>query len=179
MNIFALSPLPSIAAQFHCDNHVNKMLIESAQMLSTAWHVVAPDELKINQAGDWTIAHSGMKIYKPFTPNHPCNKWVRECRENYFWLMLLAKHLAKEYTKRFGKVHATQRIVEALEQPPNALPSIVCGTSHVQCMPLIYRKLNNPIDAYREYYRIEKVTFAKWTNTEVPYWFDTILARKA
>ena len=36
MNIFALHQDPVQAAQWHVDDHVNKMIIESAQMLSTA-----------------------------------------------------------------------------------------------------------------------------------------------
>lgn len=171
MNIFVLSGIPSIAAQFHCDNHVNKMLIESAQMLSTAWHIAAPDEVKINQNGDWSIAKTGLKIYKPFNPNHPCNKWVRECRENYMWLTVLAKYLAREFTRRYGKEHATQRIVEALMQPPATLPSINWGTPHVQCMPEQYQRKQDAVAAYREYYKKEKAPFATWTNIEVPYWF--------
>ena len=36
MNIFILDEDPTIAAQMQCDKHVVKMIVESAQMLSTA-----------------------------------------------------------------------------------------------------------------------------------------------
>ena len=36
MNIFVLDEDPTIAAQMQCDKHVVKMIVESAQMLSTA-----------------------------------------------------------------------------------------------------------------------------------------------
>ena len=36
MNIFVLDKNPTIAAQMLCDKHVPKMIVESAQMLSTA-----------------------------------------------------------------------------------------------------------------------------------------------
>lgn len=36
MNIFVLSPDPLVAAEQHCDKHVVKMIIEYAQLLSTA-----------------------------------------------------------------------------------------------------------------------------------------------
>ena len=36
MNIFYLHKKPEISAQLHCDKHVVKMIIEYAQMLSTA-----------------------------------------------------------------------------------------------------------------------------------------------
>ena len=36
MNIFFLAKTPEKSAQYLCDKHVPKMIIESAQMLSTA-----------------------------------------------------------------------------------------------------------------------------------------------
>ena len=36
MNIFFLDKDPKIAAQLQCDKHVVKMILETAQMLSTA-----------------------------------------------------------------------------------------------------------------------------------------------
>ena len=36
MNIFVLNKDPVLAAQEQCDKHVVKMIVESAQMLSTA-----------------------------------------------------------------------------------------------------------------------------------------------
>ena len=36
MNIFFLDKDPKIAAQMQCDKHVVKMILETAQMLSTA-----------------------------------------------------------------------------------------------------------------------------------------------
>ena len=43
MNIFFLDKDPVIAAQSQFDIHVNKMMIESAQLLSTAHHVLQSD----------------------------------------------------------------------------------------------------------------------------------------
>ncbi len=40
MNIFYLDPDPRACAQAHCDTHVVKMVLETAQLLSTAWHVL-------------------------------------------------------------------------------------------------------------------------------------------
>ena len=44
MNIFYLDRDPVIAAQMMCDKHVVKMILESAQMLSTAHRVLDGDE---------------------------------------------------------------------------------------------------------------------------------------
>ena len=43
MNIFRLHDDPYIAAQMHCDKHVVKMILETAQMLSTAWRMTEND----------------------------------------------------------------------------------------------------------------------------------------
>ena len=40
MNIFRLDDDPAVAAYFHCDKHVGKMLIESCQMLAAAQHLL-------------------------------------------------------------------------------------------------------------------------------------------
>ena len=37
MNIFHLHKDPKICAKYHCDKHVVKMILETAQMLSTAY----------------------------------------------------------------------------------------------------------------------------------------------
>ena len=40
MNIFFLDPDPATAASYHNDKHVVKMVLETAQMLSTAHHML-------------------------------------------------------------------------------------------------------------------------------------------
>ena len=40
MNIFVLDKDPVVAAQMQCDKHVVKMIVESAQMLSTAHRIL-------------------------------------------------------------------------------------------------------------------------------------------
>ena len=37
MNIFHLDKDPKICAEYHCDKHIVKMILETAQMLSTAY----------------------------------------------------------------------------------------------------------------------------------------------
>ncbi len=75
MNIFYLDKDPVVAAQMMCDKHVVKMILESAQMLSTAHRVLDGDK-KADSRG----------LYKMVHKNHPCSKWVRECDANYEWL---------------------------------------------------------------------------------------------
>ena len=44
MNIFYLSDHPHLCAEFHCDKHISKMIVETAQMLSTAHHELDGEE---------------------------------------------------------------------------------------------------------------------------------------
>ena len=46
MNIFILDTDPIVAAQLQCDKHVVKMIVESAQMLSTAHRMLDGEETK-------------------------------------------------------------------------------------------------------------------------------------
>ena len=60
MNIFYLDRDPKIAAEMHCDKHVVKMILESAQMMRTAHRVLDGD----------TYADK-IKFYKMAYKNHP------------------------------------------------------------------------------------------------------------
>ena len=44
MNIFYLNKDPKICAEQHCDKHVVKMIVEYAQLLSTAHRVIDGEE---------------------------------------------------------------------------------------------------------------------------------------
>ena len=46
MNIFYLHKDPDICAEYHCDKHVLKMIIEYAQLLSTAHRMLDGEEEK-------------------------------------------------------------------------------------------------------------------------------------
>ena len=44
MNIFYLDRHPKICAEYHCDKHTVKMIIEYAQLMSTAHRVLDGEE---------------------------------------------------------------------------------------------------------------------------------------
>ena len=46
MNIFVLHKDPTVAAQMLCDKHVPKMIVESAQMLSTVHRMLDGEPVK-------------------------------------------------------------------------------------------------------------------------------------
>ena len=87
MNIFYLDKDPKKCAEMHCDKHVVKMILEYAQLLSTAHRVLDGNE--------WAD-HVG--LYKATHKNHPSAIWARESAGNYFWLNKLFQELCKEYT---------------------------------------------------------------------------------
>ena len=161
MNIFYLDRDPEIAAQMMCDKHVVKMILESAQMLSTAHRVLDGDEYA-NKMGLYKLAHK----------NHPSTIWVRTSSENYRWLFNHYDALMQEYTYRYDKTHATSRLRDALNKTPDNIPSTQYpNTDPPQCMPEEC-KGEDTVLAYQTYYIIEKSSFAKWKRREIPEWFN-------
>lgn len=135
MNIFVVDNNPIEAARALCDIHVNKMIVEGMQMLTTALKqsgILAPNELPFRKDG--ITRYSGNAH-----PHHPCTKWVGELLDkptfpnphdvlplevntvrtweaagesglivatpNYSWLYLHTKELLLEYQIRYGKTH--------------------------------------------------------------------------
>lgn len=175
MNIFYLSADPKQCAAEHCDKHVVKMIIEYAQLLSTAHRVldgIAYEELtnKGRMIKRWLIPDlREKKLYKASHVNHPDAIWARESCGNYKYLYNLFTATCDEYTKRYGRVHETDRkLRNILALEPE---KIECAefTTPPQCMP-DHCKDDDTIQAYRNYYITEKKEFAKW-KTQVPEWF--------
>jgi len=106
VNIFALDVNPERAARMHCDRHVVKMILESAQLLSTA--LSARDA----PAAAW-LTRQGL-CYRPTHRHHPCTLWAIHSRGNHTWLEHLALALCREYTYRYGKEHASEKVIRAL-----------------------------------------------------------------
>jgi hypothetical protein len=159
MNIFYLDRDPVIAAQMMCDKHVVKMILESAQMLSTAHRVLDGDNYA-NETGMYKLAHK----------NHPSTIWVRSSLENYVWLYEHMVALMKEYTFRYGKHHATERLLVPLGGCPVTIP-MVGFTDPPMCMP-DYCKGDDTVLSYQNYYIVEKSGFATWKSRVVPEWFN-------
>lgn len=179
MNIFILDENPYLAAQWQHDRHVVKMILESAQMLSTA---VRLGRAPINVAQD--VVDS---CYKVTHQNHPCNLWLRSNAANFAWLTCHLDGLMSEYHRRFGKIHATYelklRFMQIVTQysgadrfwtrdenhkqvvHPEVLALAAQHTPFAVCMPDEFKR-DNAIDSYRTLYREVKVhqTHVKWTR---------------
>ena len=159
MNIFYLDRDIDQCAKYHCNKHVVKMIVEYAQLLSTAHHMLDGDS-----------APEG--IYKQTHVNHPSAKWVRQSSANYYWLRDLAIELCAEYTRRYGKVHKSTGVHLWLSQNIPSLPSSA-KTDHPQCVPDDCKTLpHDPVTAYRQYYNRYKNKFAVWEpRSRTPNWY--------
>ena len=154
MNIFHLHKDPKTCAEYHCDKHVVKMILETGQMLSTAYR---------RHFGD------NDDLYKTAYPRHPMTVWVGNSGGNFSWTMKLLEHLLEQYTLRYNKIHTTSRIFNLL------------NTKHVYWKDLTGDFLDPPlcmpddckrdcyIFSYRKYYKEYKSHFAKYTAVDIPH----------
>ena len=157
MNIFFLDSCPQKAAQYHCDKHVVKMTLETAQLLCTA-HRVLDDGLNHHR-----------DLYKLTHVDHPCSLWVRSSIHHYTWTHDLFYHLAVEYRKRYERTHLSwNKLGSFLEDVPVNIEDNG-WTNPPQCMPEHYRK-KDTVHAYRLYYKGDKASFAKWKLQEPIWW---------
>jgi len=173
MNIFVLHLDPSICAKYHCDKHVVKMIIETTQLLYTCLWICFNNIDEIIKTAPYTL--SGNQGYKMVSKNHPCSIWLRESVSNYEWLIRLGFALCDEYKLRYGKEHACLEHIQWLECVVPDIPDIGI-TKFKIVMPEIckidnYSNFKNVTESYRNYYKMEKKKFAKWTNREMPEWF--------
>jgi len=132
MNIFVLDKDPRKAAAQMCDQHVVKMLLESAQLLCLPF-----DD----------------PPYKPTHQNHPCSKWVLESDGNYEWLLCHATALCIEYRRRYDKQHKSRSVIQWCGQ--NYTGNLNPSHMYVfpQCMPDEFKVDGDPVKAYRNYYQ--------------------------
>lgn len=152
MNIFYLHDSPAIAASLHCDQHIHKMILETAQLLSTAMHIRFPTFP--------AYASISPMLYKPAYVAHPCAIWARQTNGNMLWLCELALSLQseRESVANCGE-HASIpviRIVQEFIHTINPYSSFNNDhTPHVFCGPatISHRIGMSTIQRYKEFYR--------------------------
>lgn len=143
MNIFVTDIDPIQSAIVLDDKRLNKMIIESAQLLSTALNCY------------------GIKApYKSTHINHPCNIWVRESRSNYVWLLEHYKALSDEYTRRYDKFHKSSQYYSFFLNHRNIIPEK--GLTPFKNCSLF--KDDETILAYK------KTMLVKWNKDKSPKW---------
>jgi hypothetical protein len=161
MNIFYLDRDPELAAKAHCDKHVVKMILESAQILCTV----------INERAGYQLTP-----YKSTHRNHPCTLWAGQRYENAKYLVDLARALDEEFRYRFNHEvsHKSWQMLEDIDifnLIHIYLPREGVQSPPALAMPDEYR-LADPVESYRLYYRLDKQHLLTYTKTERPSWLE-------
>ncbi len=160
MNIFFLDNKPEVAAQMMHDKHVVKMILESAQMLCTAYH---------------ELGYTGDIPYRKAYVNHPATIWTRTASANFDWLIQHSLELCKIYTNWRNRIHNTEQVIKWCNSNKHNLSiftnPVDCITQRPKCMPDQY-KTKTVIDSYLLYYISEKVKAnSTWTDRPRPEMF--------
>ena len=181
MNIFYLDPDVTKCAEMHNDKHCVKMILEYAQLLSTAHRILDGHERTVLSSSGrkkkvWELPDGrNDMLYTATHANHPSTVWVRQNQQNYIWLSQLLYALCKEYTYRYGKVHKVQRegLLEELFNWPMNIP-MGEFTEPTPAMPDDVKVSGDSIKSYRNYYIKNKTHLANWKNRKVPDWYANI-----
>lgn len=174
MNIFVLSEDPVECAKYMVDRHVVKMILETAQLLSTAHRVLDGEKTHAKSKSGrnitrWVLGDSrNNDLYSATHVNHPSAVWCRESVENYLWLVEHFRGLLDEYTFRYGKKHKTEALFYPLQSPPFNLKEYDM-TPFALAMPDIH-KTEDRVQSYRNYYREGKAHLHRWTKRDRPGW---------
>jgi hypothetical protein len=173
MNLFILSLDPARAAEEMMDKHVNKILLEAVQMLSTAMRVLTPEIPE-------DLSNS---IYKLAHKNHPVTIWCRTSRANFIWTLDHIDALHNEWKYRYAhpesKIHKSYQVAQIIREniPADHLfpsPESRGLTPFALAMPDQYKDpLGDAVASYRAYYMSpEKTRIAKWAKRRsAPSWW--------
>ena len=180
MNIFYLSAYPDQCAEMHNNSHCSKMIIEYAQLMSTAHRVLDGIEYygrtKNNRKIKRWKLNSELEciLYKASHINHPSGIWVRQSEKNYLWLYELWTELNKEFMYRYDhdRSHESfRKLEEALYRLPMNIP-YGNWTEPTPAMPDDVKNESSLV-SYRNYYIKYKQHLAKWKKREEPHWYVT------
>ena len=177
MNIFYLDKNPKICAMYHNDKHVVKMILEYAQLLSTA-HRVLDGTLssrlsKTGRKQSWYGLPDQREslLYNATHINHPSAKWARDSYDNYKWLYELFCACCEEYTFRYGKVHLTdKKLRHVLCNAPKNISNDPFEDPW-RAMPDEVKIGDDSLASYRNYYINNKTHLASWKKRNIPEWY--------
>jgi len=179
VNVFVLSTDPRQAAEMHCDQHVVKMVVESAQMLCTAHRVLDGRPVLLNSPKGRKIKAYVLpdwrqdRLYKATHVGHPSTVWTSESRQNYEWHYELFTALCDQYTLRYGRRHLSDtKLRHVLRQSPfniesRGLTEFRLAISRPECVVP-----GDAVQSYRLFYRTKQERFElTWTKVRKPHWF--------
>lgn len=136
------------------------MILEYAQLMSTSH----------------AILDNTVMTYRPTHKNHPSAIWARASSANYYWLYDMWRYLLEEYSYRYNGNHACGRLAHELSNCPLNTASDTLMPVFLAMPDVYHRPLNSfadSVEAYRDYYRNEKIDLHKWTKRSTPDWLIT------
>lgn len=170
MNIFILDKSPVLAAQYLVDGHINKMILESCQMMANLFTDEQLKKAPLTKTGTtWRHSHY----------NHPCSIWVRESKGNLDWLARYVIEIINERYYRWPKrePHDCQRFfnwvlfkgIKLLKfTQEEQTPFAIAIPETAQCRRLLWFDEMDVVRQYRAYYAKDKKHLHKWTNRKKP-----------
>lgn len=181
MNLFALHPSPMQSAMLMCDKHIGKMAVEGMQTIVSALLISGAPQEKMPLTSKGEPHRGGYR-------NHPLTLWAAESYINFLWLWNHTWALCDEFDIRFAKKHAVLEQLRDLQEA-FVFADYIPMTGALSATPTMFERCFNqsqgknldlidtdlwPCDheAYREFYRRDKQTFAKWERgREEPLWW--------
>ncbi len=160
MNIFAVDVSPEKAAQALCDAHVVKMILESAQLLSTQDRIRGLDR-------GYRLTHA----------EHPCRRSLSN-PHNYNWLCAHLEALLEEYALRFGKCHRTEALFQEFWRTHGSFDP--AALTFPKCMPDAFKtgdeSMTGVVASYRNYYRFKRHVLPRfrYTGRKAPEWLTPL-----
>ncbi len=146
--------------QYHVDQHVMKMPIETTQMLST----VLRERFQINAPTE-----GPERIYRSAYITHPCTRWTGASYDNFMWMWFFGVALCHEFRHRYGKRHATRQVLTTISDmiPNMRWHGNFTMTERPKCVAPEFKQYD-VITAYRLQYVTKKTRLFEWTNRPVP-----------
>lgn len=174
MNIFYISKHPKMCAEWAVDKHVVKMILEAAQLLSTAHRLLDGTEYIDASSGRkikrWRLPDNrDTELYSATHINHPSAVWARSTNNNYSWLWCYLYEHCKEYTRRYGKKHKVESsgLLMALSQAPHNI-AVSDFFQPPSAMDAKYIISEDAVENYRNYYKVGKAHLHSWKAPATP-----------
>lgn len=184
MNIFFLDTDIKKSAQYHCDKHVVKMILEQNQILCSVIYrnsgILSKKDYLNNLPELETKYESfprrkddgSVSLYGIGFIHHGCTTWTSKSKANFDWVIEHNLALCDEYNYRYGKHHSGKKITEWVKSLNFDKFDSTEFTFPYLAMPDEVKIENDYVASYRNYYINNKKGFATWKIREIPDWWE-------
>jgi hypothetical protein len=170
MNLYILDLDPAKAAQCLGDKHLSRAIVECTQMLVNCF----PQELleQAPRTAKDTVRHHAYE-------DEYCAMWTRRRVPNAVWVLQHAIACEVERHYRFPHVfdHPCVLFLRWASENTRFMEFSEVDTARrlgqtpfVKNVPFCYRRIKDPVLAYRAFYRYEKTNVHQWTRRKTPDW---------